>query len=82
MHLLKLNKKGDIIMNKKIYLIIEDIFLKGGVNMAVLANSSKNISFKVKSKNAKQFIERTNSKKITKDFLEECKKAASLFSSK
>lgn len=50
--------------------------------MAILANSSKNINFKVKNKNAKEFIERTNNKKITEEFLNECRKAANLFSSK
>lgn len=64
------NKTGQVIKFRKMQI--------GGVCMAILAKG-KPIMFNIKQEMAKEFIEESNKKVISKSFIEECKKASELF---
>lgn len=58
------------------------ILQKDGVwKMAVLTTNKPNM-FAIKEGKMKDFINESNNKKITSDFLEECRKASKLFRKK
>ena len=51
---------------------------KEGKNMAVLAKPINRISV-IKKQESREFVHEFNQNKVTKDFLESCKKAGKLF---
>lgn len=51
---------------------------KEGKNMAVLAKPINRISV-IKKQESREFVREFNQNKVTKDFLESCKKAGKLF---
>lgn len=51
---------------------------KEGKNMAVLAKPINRISV-IKRQESREFVREFNQNKVTKDFLESCKKAGKLF---
>ena len=54
------------------------MYKKEGKNMAVLAKPINRISV-IKRQESQEFVREFNQNKVTKDFLESCKKAGKLF---